>query len=300
MLKIAWAPYYHLPLPEGHKFPMDKYLLLPEQLEYEGTITAANLFEPQPMSFRWIEQTHEQAYIHRFATQQLSDKDVRKLGFPQSMALYNREVSIMHGTCQCVDFALQFGIAINVAGGTHHAYKDRPEGFCLFNDIAVAANYYLDKHPTHKVLVVDLDVHQGNGTAVIFQDNPAVFTWSVHGAGNYPLRKEHSDLDHALPDKTTDEIYLPLVRETLERLIDKEQPNFIFYQSGVDVLETDLLGRLSMTLEGCKARDRIVLSSAHRHRIPLVATMGGGYSKRISDIVEAHANTYRLAQEIYF
>ena len=206
----------------------------------------------------------------------------------------------MKGTMDAANYALQYGIAMNIAGGTHHAFTDRGEGFCLLNDIAIAANYLLDSKKTAKIMVVDLDVHQGNGTAEIFRDEPRVFTLSMHGASNYPMHKEESDLDIALPDKTEDKEYLGLLNKHLNTVFDSFEPDFIFFQSGVDVLETDKLGRLSMTIAGCKKRDDMVLNLAKKNEVPLVASMGGGYSENISHIVEAHANTYRLAQEIYF
>ena len=197
-------------------------------------------------------------------------------------------------------FAQQYGVSLNVAGGTHHAFTNKGEGFCLLNDIAIASNYLLRENLAKKILVVDLDVHQGNGTAQIFEKEDRVFTFSMHGAKNYPVRKETSDLDIGLPDKTTDTPYLKVLNETLPALIDKVEPDFIFYLSGVDVLETDKLGRLSMSLRGCKERDRIVLHHCHVNEIPVAVSMGGGYSVRIADIVDAHANTFRLAQDIFF
>ena len=206
----------------------------------------------------------------------------------------------MNGTLQCVHYALQYGVAMNIAGGTHHAFTNKGEGFCLLNDIAIAANYLLDNKLAKQILVVDLDVHQGNGTAEIFKNEPRVFTFSMHGANNYPLLKESSDLDIGLPDYTEDKFYLKTLQSNLSNLLDQQQPDFIFFQSGVDVLATDKLGRLSLTREGCKSRDRIVLQTAKDNQIPLVASMGGGYSSDFKDIIEAHANTYRVAQEIFF
>jgi acetoin utilization deacetylase AcuC-like enzyme len=214
--------------------------------------------------------------------------------------LVERERIINQGTIDAANFALEYGVAMNIAGGTHHAFTDRGEGFCLLNDIAIAANYLLKNNKARKVLVVDLDVHQGNGTAEIFQNNPDVFTFSMHGKGNYPMHKEISDLDIELEDKTDDKTYLKILKETLPKLIDEQEPDFIFFQSGVDVLATDKLGRLGMTIAGCKERDKIVFEQCFKNEIPVVASMGGGYSEKIAHIIEAHANTYRLAQDIYF
>ncbi len=207
---------------------------------------------------------------------------------------------IANGTLQAALFALEHGVAMNVAGGTHHAFTDRGEGFCLLNDQAIAANYLLRHRGLRQVLIVDLDVHQGNGTAQIFRPEPRVFTFSMHGGNNYPLHKETSDLDVPLPDGITDQAYLAKLRELLPALLDRVEPDFVFFQSGVDVLHTDKLGKLGLTLAGCKERDRLVLAACRQHRIPVAVCMGGGYSARLSDIVAAHANTFRLAQELFF
>jgi acetoin utilization deacetylase AcuC-like enzyme len=230
----------------------------------------------------------------------LSPSEIRKTGFPLSQALVLREKVIMQGTIDASLCALQDGIAFNIAGGTHHAFTDRGEGFCLLNDIAIAANYLLKMNLVQQILVVDLDVHQGNGTAQIFDNEPKVFTFSMHGKKNYPLRKEQSDLDIELEDFIDDDTYLKLLQEHLHYLMGRVKPNFIFYQAGVDVLAEDKLGRLSLTLEGCKSRDKIVLDLCKLHGVPLAVTMGGGYAPNINTIVNAHVNTFRLATDLYF
>ncbi|MCE2957392.1 MAG: histone deacetylase [Bacteroidota bacterium] len=300
MLKIAWAPTYVLPLPPNHRFPMSKYEILPQQLLYEGTIQPGNLFEPKPLAEGTIIKTHTRDYWQRLKNLQLTPIEVRRTGFPLTPELVNREITIAQGTVDCALFALEFGVAMNIAGGTHHAFTNRGEGFCLLNDIAIAAHYLLDQQKAKKILVVDLDVHQGNGTAEIFRGDDRVFTFSMHGANNYPLHKEVSDLDIGLPDHTNDSFYLKTLESNLSNLLDSMQPDFIFFQSGVDILDTDKLGKLSVTREGCKQRDKIVLTAAKQNKIPLVASMGGGYSPNLRDIIESHANTYRLAQEIFF
>ncbi|MEX2513024.1 MAG: histone deacetylase [Cyclobacteriaceae bacterium] len=300
MLKVSWSPKYAHPLPEGHRFPMEKYDLLPEQLQYEGTLKAENFFEPGFLPAQWIINTHESSYYEKLKTLSLTKAEIRKTGFPLSHSLVEREIHIMQGSVLAANYALKYGVSMNIAGGTHHAFKDRGEGFCLLNDIAIAANFLLENHTAKRVLVIDLDVHQGNGTAFIFGNNDQVFTFSMHGAHNYPMQKEKSDLDIPLPDKTGDAVYLKILKEKLPMLIDTFKPDFIIYQCGVDVLENDKLGRLSLSVFGCKNRDKLVLESAKSNHIPLMACMGGGYSRNIKDIVEAHANTYRLAQEIYF
>ena len=300
MLKIAWKDIYAHALPENHRFPMEKYNLLPEQLLYEGTITESNFFEPDALPESAILGTHESTYWEKLKTQNLSRKEERKTGFPLSEALVKRERVIMQGSVMAARFAVENGVAMNIAGGTHHSFTDRGEGFCLLNDIAIAANDLLDRGLAKQVLVVDLDVHQGNGTAQIFENEPRVFTFSMHGAANYPLHKEKSDLDIGLKDGTDDETYLSLLDRHLKTLIDEVAPDFICFQSGVDVLSTDKLGRLGMTIQGCKQRDRLVLETCKLNGIPVMACMGGGYSSKIAHIVEAHANTFRLAQEMFF
>ncbi|MDX1905088.1 MAG: histone deacetylase, partial [Thermonemataceae bacterium] len=215
-------------------------------------------------------------------------------------SLVQREITIAQGTIDCALYAQKYGIAMNIAGGTHHAFSNKGEGFCLLNDVAIASNYLISNNLAKNILIIDLDVHQGNGTAEIFQDNPAVFTFSMHGEKNYPLFKEKSDLDIALPDGTDDKIYLYLLKTTLAQLIEAQQADFLFYISGVDVLSTDKLGRLSLSINGAKERDKFVLETAKQYKIPLAISMGGGYSERIADIVEAHSNTFRLAQDIFF
>ncbi|MCC9166470.1 histone deacetylase family protein [Pontibacter harenae] len=300
MLKIAWSEIFAHSLPEGHRFPMAKYDLLPEQLLYEGTITQENLFAPEPLQEQFITDTHDAVYWQRLKQLQLTPSEIRKTGFPLSEELVNREVVIMNGTLLATQFALEYGIGMNIAGGTHHAFTDRGEGFCLLNDIGISANYLLKHKGFSKILVVDLDVHQGNGTAQIFQHEPRVFTFSMHGGHNYPFHKEKSDLDIPLAEGTDDKTYLKLLAETLPRLIDEQEPEFVFFQSGVDVLATDKLGKLGMTIAGCKERDRMVLETCYRNKLPVTVSMGGGYSKQIAHIVEAHANTFRLAQQLFF
>lgn len=299
MLRVAWTDYYVLPLPPHHRFPMSKYEILPQQLLHEGTIHDANIFRPQPIDRALVLLTHEAQYMEKLRTLTLSPQEIRRTGFPLSRQVVDRELYIVNGTLECARYALQHGVAMNIAGGTHHAFTNRGGGFCLLNDMAIAANFLLKEKLVRKVLIVDLDVHQGDGTAQIFRNDERVFTFSMHGANNYPLQKETSDLDIPLADFTDDRYYLASLDKHLKKLVDTLEPDFIFYQSGVDILDTDKLGKLSVTREGCKQRDRIVLETAYQNKIPLVASMGGGYSE-FKDIIEAHANTFRLAQEIYF
>lgn len=299
MLKVSFSPVYRYELPEGHRFPMLKYELLAEQLIWEGTLRESDMFQPELLSEEVALLTHTREWWHKMNQVTLTPSEIRAIGFPVNERFVIRGRHISQGTLQCALYALEHGCALNVAGGTHHAFANRGEGFCCFNDQAVAASYLLDRGLASRILIVDLDVHQGNGTASIFEHEPRVFTFSMHGEKNYPLRKERSSLDIGLPDGITDEPYLKILRDALPRIADEFQPDFVFYQSGVDILETDKLGRLSVTREGCRTRDEIVFSFCRRNRLPVVASMGGGYSPRIADIVEAHANTFRVAAEVF-
>ncbi|WP_313806197.1 histone deacetylase [Flavobacterium sp.] len=299
MFPIAYHPIYKHPLPEGHRFPMIKYELLPQQLIHEGIVSEAAFFEPELPDLKHVYAVHEKDYVDALLKLTLDARAVRKIGFPLSAELVERELRLTQGTILGAEKALQTGIAFNIAGGTHHAYSNRGEAFCLLNDQAVAAQYLLNEKLAKKILIVDLDVHQGNGTAEIFQNNPNVFTFSMHGKSNYPFKKEKSDLDIELHDHTEDAKFLELLHNTLPYLIENQQPDFIFYLSGVDILATDKLGKLSCSLEGCKKRDEFVFSLCSQFEIPVQVSMGGGYSPEIKTIIEAHAATYRAANSIY-
>jgi len=300
MLKIAYDPIYAHPLPEGHRFPMLKYELIPEQLIHEGLITQENIFSPEILDEEIVLLTHDKHYWEQLRDLTLLSKEQRRIGFPLSAKLVERELRIAQGTIDGCHYAFNYGIAFNVAGGTHHAGTNWGEGFCLLNDQAIAANYLLDKKLATSILIIDLDVHQGNGTAQIFEHNPQVFTFSMHGANNFPSRKEKSDLDIPLPDGTNDDAYLELLDTTLPRLIDETKPDFIFYLAGADVLASDKLGKLSLSKTACKQRDLFVFEYCIKNNIPVQVSMGGGYSPDIRDIVDAHCNTYRVANELYF
>jgi acetoin utilization deacetylase AcuC-like enzyme len=242
VLKIAFSPIYKYELPEGHRFPMLKYELLAEQLIWEGTVSDVNMFHPDMLTAETALLTHTEEWWRKMTELTLNEREIRAIGFPINEKFVRRGRHISQGTLECALFALQNGCSMNIAGGTHHAFADRGEGFCCFNDQAVAANYLLQQGLAKRILIVDLDVHQGNGTARIFQDDPRVFTFSMHGERNYPLRKEISSLDIGLPDGMEDAAYLKILNNTLPRLLDDFQPDFVFYLSGVDVLETDKLG----------------------------------------------------------
>ena len=300
MLKIAYNQNYIYPLEENHRFPMIKYELIPEQLIRENTCSSENFFSPTKIDSKIVLKTHQREYFERFTSLKLSKKEIREIGFPLSQELVERELQIAEGTIKGVKYSIKNGISMNIAGGTHHAFYDRGEAFCMLNDQAIATNYIIQEGLFKKILIIDLDVHQGNGTASLFSSNPNVYTLSFHGKKNYPFRKEKSDLDIELDDNTNDNEYLKLLKEIIPKVIDQFEPEFIFYLSGVDVLENDKLGRLSLTIDGCKERDRFILETCKDNCIPVQVSMGGGYSMVLKNIIEAHSNTFRLAQEIFF
>ncbi len=304
MFPIAFHPIYRHPLPEGHRFPMIKYELLPQQLIHEGVADTADFFEPSKLCDDVdVLRVHTAAYYSALKELRLDRKAARKLGFPLSEQLVERELRIAQGTIEGCLKALESRVAMNIAGGTHHAYTDHGEAFCLLNDQAIAARYLQAHGHAEKILIVDVDVHQGNGTAQIFQDDDSVFTFSMHGASNYPFKKETSDLDIALPDHTDDATFLAELQHHLPDLIAQERPDFIFYLAGVDVLKSDKLGRLGLSLEGCKQRDEYCFSAFAKAEhptksfIPVQCSMGGGYSPEIKVIIDAHANTYKAARK---
>lgn len=299
MIKIFHSDRFVPVLPEGHRFPIVKYQLIREQLLYEGTMEIDQFEESLPVAEEAILRIHHQHYWESLRDLKLNPRSIRKIGFPQSSELIERSRRSTQGTLSAAIHALDHGIGMNIAGGTHHAYAGHGEGFCLLNDLAISSTFLLDKKLVKKILIVDLDVHQGNGTAKIFDSEPRVFTFSMHGANNYPLQKERSDIDIPLANDTGDEHYLKVLDDQLPRLVNHVQPDFIFYQSGVDVLETDKLGKLSLSREGCKKRDRMVIEMAATKQIPLAICIGGGYSEKLTDTVEAHSNTFRVAGEVY-
>ena len=300
MFPISYHPLYKHPLPEGHKFPMLKYDLLPQQIILEGIADESDFFAPEMVDLKYVYDVHERDYVDSLLHLKLDAKAQRKIGFPLSKELVERELRITQGTISGCERALQSGIAFNIAGGTRHAFSNRGEAFCMLNDQAIGSVFLLNQKLASKILIIDLDVHQGNGTAEIFQNNLNVFTFSVHGKTNYPFKKEISDVDIALPNATSDEEYLKIIDEYIPKLINQEKPDFIFYLSGVDILDTDKLGNLSCTLDGCKKRDEIVFSNCRQFQIPFQVSMGGGYSPEIKTIIEAHTNTFRVAADLYF
>ena len=300
MLKIANDLIYNHPLKENHRFPMIKYKLLPDLLINEGTCINNNFFVPSNINYDDILLTHSNLYFQKLINLKLNERELRAIGFPMSNKLIEREMKIVQGTIESSLNSLKNKVSLNIAGGTHHAFSNKAEAFCLLNDQSVAANYLIHNQLCQRIFILDLDVHQGNGTAEIFRDNKYVYTASFHGEKNYPFRKEISDFDYGFKDGVSDFEYLKVIKYEVPRLIEKFQPDFIFYLSGVDILEEDKLGRLSVSINGCKRRDSFVLNYCKKNNIPIQISMGGGYSPNVNNIVEAHANTFRLAQEIFF
>lgn len=299
MYRVAWDPIFIAPLPENHRFPMLKYELIPSQLIHHGIIETSQLFSPSVMSNDIILSVHSSEYLNELEKGTLDKRAARKLGLPLNDLMVEREKVIMQGTLENALFALEDGISFNVAGGTHHSYRSSGEGFCLLNDIAISAKYLLDKKGLRS-LIIDLDVHQGNGTASIFEQEEDVFTFSMHGEKNYPLKKENSDLDIHLPDGIGDKEYLKILDKELNCLLEKFEPDFIFFQSGVDPLASDKLGRLGLSMKGLYERDLFVLNKCKELNIPVAVSMGGGYSPDISEIVDAHCQTFEIASNLYY
>lgn len=299
MIRIAHSEPYPIPLPPEHRFPFRKYELVRQQLEYEGAIRPGQLFVPTFIDDAVITRTHSADWWARAKAMALDDKEYRQIGFPKCPELLDRSLCSTSGTVAAALHALEDGAGMNLAGGTHHAFFDRGEGFCLLNDIAVAANELLHRGLAQRILVVDLDVHQGNGTASLFADRPEVFTFSMHGKDNYPFRKVQSDLDIELPSGTTGPRYLLELERHIPRLFDEFAPDFVFYLGGVDILETDRLGKLKVSRADCRRRDEWVISQAAARHLPLVLVMGGGYSEHYRDLVAAHCETYKLVLEYY-
>jgi acetoin utilization deacetylase AcuC-like enzyme len=274
---------------------MEKYDLIPRQLVYEGIISESQIVAPKQIDLELVSQVHDADYLHRLYNGLLTPREQRVSGFVHSPLLIERELVIMEGTRLAAEYAYKNkSIGFNVAGGTHHAFTNRAEGFCLLNDQAIAAQWLLNKTAVKRILIIDLDVHQGNGTAEIFQNRTEVFTFSMHGRNNYPLQKEISDLDVPLEDGCDDATFLQLLVESLSKIEKIFTPDFIFYQCGVDILATDSLGKLGVTQQGCVERDRLVFEFAKKLDVPVVCSMGGGYSKEIKYIVDAHVNTFKL------
>jgi len=294
-VRAFYSDHFVLPLPEGHKFPMAKYSRLRERILAEGIIGPGDLHEAPAAAWDDLRLVHAPAYVDAVATGSVAPEIQRRIGFPWSPQMVERSRRSVGATIAAARAALDDGAAANLAGGTHHAFADRGEGFCVFNDVAVGIRVLQRDAHAHRVAVVDLDVHQGNGTAAIFAGDPLVFTFSMHGDKNFPFKKETSDLDVALADGTGDEEYLSLLQGHLPDVLNRHQPDFVFYLAGADPYEGDRLGRLKMTIDGLRRRDEIVMEACTRARLPVAISMSGGYANDIDAIVAIHTNTIRAA-----
>jgi acetoin utilization deacetylase AcuC-like enzyme len=297
--RLFYSPYYYADIGEGHVFPIRKFELVKDILLREGTLEQHEIVEPEPARIEDLHLVHTEDYISRLVNGTLTAKEIRKLGLPWSKSLVRRSFHAISGTIEAAKIALKSSIASNLAGGTHHAYPDRGEGFCVLNDVAVAIRVLQRDGLAERFLIIDCDVHQGNGTAFIFNGDDSVFTFSMHGAKNYPLHKEKSTLDIELPDKTGDVEFLETLSEALPRVI-LHHPDIIFYLGGADPFEKDKLGRLSLSKNGLMKRDEMVLDFAKERGIPIVTTLSGGYAENIEDTVEIHANTIRAVKKVFF
>jgi len=290
-MTVFYCDEFVLPLPDGHRFPMDKYRRLRERAVADGVIEPTTLQVPDPATDEQLLRVHTREYVHAVVSGQLDAPSVRRLGFPWSPALVERSRRSVGGTIAACRTAVREGVAVNLAGGTHHAFGDRGEGFCVFNDAAVAARAMQAEGHAHRLVVVDCDVHQGNGTAAIFAGDPTVTTYSIHGRRNFPFRKERGDVDVEMEDGTGDEAYLDALARTLPPTLDVAEATLAIYVSGADPFAGDRLGRMSLTKAGLRARDRYVLGQLEDRGIPVAVTMAGGYAREIDDIVEIHLGT---------
>jgi acetoin utilization deacetylase AcuC-like enzyme len=297
-VKVFYSDHFVLPLPEGHRFPMKKYSILRERVERNGICGPGELRAPHAVTDEEVLRAHDPDYLKRVVAGTLTAKEMRKIGFPWSQRMVERSRQASGGTLDAARVALSEGIAANLAGGTHHAFAGRGEGFCVLNDSAIAARALLAEGLVEKVVVLDTDVHQGNGTAAILCEDPRVFTLSIHGEKNYPFYKEESDLDVPLPDGAGDGVFLAALVEALERVLDLEEWDLALFLAGADPFEGDKLGRLSVTKSGLAERDRVVLEGCRERCLPVAVTMAGGYARQVEDTVDIHFQTIKRASNV--
>ena len=294
-MRAFYSDHFVLPLPEGHKFPMAKYSRLRERILAEDIVPPEDLHEAPAASWDDLRLVHDAGYVDAVANGTVAPDIQRRIGFPWSPAMVERSRRSVGATIAAARAALDDGVSANLAGGTHHAFADRGEGFCVFNDVAVAIRVLQRDHHASRIAVVDLDVHQGNGTASIFAGDDAVFTFSMHGEKNFPFKKETSDLDVALPDGTGDEDYLAALQLHLDAVLNRHEPDFVFYLAGADPFEGDRLGRLKLTVDGLRTRDEMVFGTCSKRGLPVAVSMSGGYANDVDAIVTIHTNTIRAA-----
>ncbi len=294
-MKVFYAASNGLPLPQGHRFPVQKYTSLVETVIQSGLFDTHHLQPVEPATFEQISLVHDQDYIQRVFDGQLSEKELRRIGFPWSPELVDRSRRSVSATIHACQAALQDGLAVNLGGGTHHAYPDHGEGYCVFNDVATAARATLAAGMANRIIILDCDVHQGNGTAAIFINDPAVYTFSIHGERNFPFHKEHSDLDIALPDMADDRTYLDALEPGLMQALEQSRADLGIYIAGADPFVGDRLGRMALSKQGLLTRDNLVLDRCQTFGLPLAIVMGGGYAPNVQDIVDIHFNTIQAA-----
>lgn len=297
-MRVFYTPRYYADIGEGHIFPIRKFEMVRDRLLQEGTLQLEDLWQPDPASVEDTLLVHTKDYVTRLCNGSLTGTELRRLGLPWSEALVQRSFYAVGGTIAAARSAREEGIGSNLAGGTHHAFADRGEGFCVLNDVAVAIRVLRRDSLIRRAAVIDCDVHQGNGTATIFADDPELFTFSVHGAKNYPLIKARSTLDIELPDGTTDESYLQVLADHLSNIF-RHDPEIVFYLAGADPHIGDKLGRLAVSVDGLRRRDEMVLKGCQERGIPVVTVMSGGYGQNISDTVEIHCNTIRTGRRLF-
>jgi acetoin utilization deacetylase AcuC-like enzyme len=294
-----YSDHYVIDLPPHHTFPIQKYRLIRERLLAEGTLRPEDLLEPTLAAPTDVRLVHTKDYWDQLLSGTLPASAIRRMGLPWSKALVRRSRASVQGTLTAARIAIQDRVAFNLAGGTHHAFPDRGEGYCILNDIAIAIRCLQRDGWMQRMVIIDCDVHQGNGTAVIFTDEPDVYTFSIHGANNYPLVKVPSRLDIGLSDGTCDEEYLRALEPAIPKILNDFRPGLVFYLAGVDPHERDRLGRLCLTHHGLRRRDELVLQACRDAGVPVAVTLGGGYGQDIQDTVEAHCNTVRAARDIF-
>jgi len=297
-VRVFYTPRYYADIGEGHVFPIRKFELVRDRLLAEGTLHPTELHEPEPANLDDVLLVHTNDYVSRLCNGNLTPKEIRRLGLPWSESLVRRSFYATGGTIAAAYAALADGYASNLAGGTHHSFADRGEGFCVLNDVAVAIRSLRARNRLRRAAIVDCDVHQGNGTATIFTADDDTFTFSIHGANNYPLFKAQSSLDVELPDATSDDEYLTTLATHLHSAF-QNHPEIVFYLAGADPYAGDKLGRLAVSIEGLRERDAFVLSECYERQVPVVTVMSGGYGKDINDTIEIHCNTIRTVKEVF-
>jgi len=297
-MRVFYSPHYYANIGDTHIFPIRKFELVRDRLLMEGTLSPEEIVEPDPATLDDVKLVHTDDYVSRLCAGQLTAREIRRLGLPWSQSLVRRSFYAVGGTISASVTALAEGFSANLAGGTHHSFADRGEGFCVLNDVAIAIRTLRKRRLIRRAAIIDCDVHQGNGTAMIFNEDPDTFTFSMHGANNYPLFKANSTVDIELPDRTNDTDYLKSLTHALPAVFDW-QPDLVFYLAGADPYMNDKLGRLSVSIDGLRKRDQLVLHGCFLREVPVATVMSGGYGKEISDTVEIHCNTIRTLRQVF-